>query len=164
MTEVHHSKELFLSQSTFCFLKVPRQDLISLLLSFLKKIQSTESSPEHPQRCSVILAFMLSSFCVHLMILQSWNTTAKHQDWLRVWSFSWRGQNMLLPCLCTSFQWDPAWSSEWKPKSPQSQCSNTTTIWRKTSVSGAAQKRLKAPGWNQKGQAQPDPAKGEMDY
>lgn len=78
-------KELLLSQSAFCFLKVQGQDVIALFLSFLMKIQSRASSPEHPQRYGVISAHMLSSFCVHLMLfLQSWSTTAKHQDWLNL--------------------------------------------------------------------------------
>lgn len=70
VTELKYTprKELFLSQSTFCFLKVQGQDVISLLLSFLKKIQSKESSPEHPQRYSIIFAFMLSSFCAHSVL------------------------------------------------------------------------------------------------
>lgn len=74
---------------------------------------------------------------------------------------------MLLPCLCTSFQWDLACKigpQSGSPKDPQKQWSYATTIWRDQCPSGAAPKSLKAPGWNQKAQAQPDPAKGEMDY
>lgn len=74
---------------------------------------------------------------------------------------------MLLPCLCTSFQWDPACKT-----GPQS---GTLKIHKSYDVIQPPSGERPVPLWSStkkiqsitlksKGSIQSDPAKGEMDY